>query len=215
MAIKGKPSMKKSSPIRCLFVDIGGVLLTNGWDHEARARAAEHFALDPDEMAHRHHLTFDTLETGKLSLEDYLKRVVFHKRRPFSPEQFRRYMLKQSKPYPEMLELITQLKAQHGLKTIAVSNEGRELNAHRVRKFKLADLFDAFISSCFVHFRKPDLEFYQLALDIAQMPARSVLYLENTAMFLQVARSIGIRGVLHTDYDSTRSALASYGLEVS
>ena len=160
--------MPAASSITCLFVDIGGVLLTNGWDHLARSKAAEHYKLDPEEMARRHHLTYDTLESGKLSLDEYLQRVVFHKRRSFTPAQFRRFMFAQSKPYPEMLELMTQLKDQYGLKLVAVSNEGRELNAHRVRKFGLDKLFDIFLSSCFVHLRKPDLEIYRLALDLAR-----------------------------------------------
>ncbi len=33
-------------PIIALFLDVGGVLLTNGWDRSMRARAAERFALD-------------------------------------------------------------------------------------------------------------------------------------------------------------------------
>ena len=179
------------------------------------SRAAEKFDLDPDEMAHYHHLTYDTLEAGKLSLDDYLKRIVFYKKRPFTRAQFRRYMFAQSKPYPKMLDLLARLKDQHGTRLVALSNEGRELNAHRVRKFELDKLFDAFISSCFVHLRKPDLEIYQLALDIAQVSARKVVYLENTEMFVQVAKSLGIRCIHHTDPSSTRTALASLGLRVS
>jgi len=33
-------TMKKATAIPCVFLDIGGVLLTNGWDHHARTRAA-------------------------------------------------------------------------------------------------------------------------------------------------------------------------------
>ena len=105
---------------------------------------------------HRHHLTFDTYEEGKLTLEEYLGRVVFYQKRPFTRAQFRRFMFAQSKPYPEMIELVAQLKARHGLEIVVVSNEARELNVHRIRKFKLDGLVDSFISSCFVHVRKPD-----------------------------------------------------------
>jgi putative hydrolase of the HAD superfamily len=208
------PNLKKSSAISCLLVDIGGVLLTNGWDHNARGRAAEYFGLDHDEMEGRHGLTYDTYEKGGITLDEYLNRVVFNKKRKFSRERFKRFLFAQSKPYPEMLDFLNQLKAQHSVKLVALSNEGREVNEHRVRKFKLASTFDAFISSCFVHYRKPDLEIYRLALDIAQTPARKVLYLENTAMFVKVARSLGIRGIHHTDFSSTRSALATHGLAV-
>jgi putative hydrolase of the HAD superfamily len=112
-----------------------------------------------------------------------------------------------------MIELVAQLKVRHGLKTAAVSNEGRELNAYRIRKFKLDGIVDSFISSSFVHVRKPDTDIFRLALDIAQTPARHVLYIENTPMFVQVAEGLGIRSILHTDYRSTCAKLNSFGLQ--
>ncbi len=205
--------MKRAIPITTLFLDIGGVLLTNGWDYPARKRAATNFKLGLAEMEDRHHLTFDTYEEGKLTLEEYLGRVVFYQKRPFTRAQFRRFMFAQSKPYPEMIELVTQLKNRHRLKIVVVSNEGRELNAYRIREFKLDRFVDAFISSCFVHLHKPDVDIFRLALDIAQTPARQVLYIENTPMFVQIAEGLGIRSILHTDYASTRAKLASFGLQ--
>jgi len=145
--------MKRALPITTLFLDIGGVLLTDGWDHKARRRAAMYFRLKFAEMEDRHHLTFDTYEEGKLSLEEYLDRVVFHQERPFTPAAFRRFMFAQSKPYSEMIALVAQLKIRYGLKIAVVSNEARELNSHRIRKFKLKKFVDAFISSCFAHIR--------------------------------------------------------------
>jgi putative hydrolase of the HAD superfamily len=206
-------AMKKATAITCLFVDLGGVLLTNGWDHQARERAAKNFKLDFVEMEDRHHLTFDTYEEGKLSLEEYLNRVVFHQKRSFTRPQFRRFMYAQSKSFPDMLELVGQLKERHGLKIVAISNEGRELNAHRIRKFKLNEFVDFFISSCFVHLRKPDEDIFRLALDIAQVTVRQVIYLDNTAMFVQIAEDLGIRSILHTDYASTCEKLAAVGLQ--
>jgi HAD superfamily hydrolase (TIGR01509 family) len=204
--------MKRRAPITALFVDIGGVLLTDGWDHDARKRAATNFKLELAEMEDRHHLTFDTYEEGKLTLEEYLDRVVFYQKRPFTRARFRRFMFAQSKPYPEMIELVRKLKSKYGLKTVVVSNEARELNAHRIREFKLDGLVDSFISSCFVHCRKPDADIFRLALDIAQAPARQVVYVDNTPMFVQIAEGLGIRSILHTDYRSTCAKLASLGL---
>ena len=112
-----------------------------------------------------------------------------------------------------MIELVRKLKAQYGLKIAVVSNEGRELNAYRIRKFKLDKLVDAFISSCFVHVRKPDADIFRLALDIAQAPARQVVYIDNTPMFVEIAEGLGIRSILHTDYRSTCAKLASFGLQ--
>lgn len=206
--------MKKMIPITTLFVDIGGVLLTNGWDRHARKRTATHFKLARDEMEDRHRLNAAACEEGKLTLEDYLDRVVFHQKRPFTRTQFRRFMFAQSKPYPEMIELVRTLKAKYGLKVAVVSNEARELNAYRIRKFKLAGFVDFFISSCFVHLRKPDVDIFRLALDIAQAPAPQIAYIENTPLFVQVAEDFGIRSILHTDYSATCAKLAAFGLHV-
>jgi HAD superfamily hydrolase (TIGR01509 family) len=208
----GEGPAKPAAEITCLFLDIGGVLLTDGWTHDGRKRAAANFNLDLAEMEERHHLTFDTYEEGKLTLDEYLGRVVFYRERPFTRAQFRTFMFAQSEPHPEMIDLVTRLKARHRLKIAVVSNEGRELNAYRVDEFKLDRFVDFYISSCFVHIRKPDADIFRLALDIAQVPARQVVYVENTPMFVQVAEGLGIKSILHTDYTSTYAQLDSFGL---
>jgi putative hydrolase of the HAD superfamily len=204
--------MTRPKKVTTLFLDIGGVLLTDGWDHHARKRAANSFKLELAEMEERHRVAFGTYEEGRLTLDEYLGLVVFCQRRPFTRAQFRRFMFAQSKPCPEMIALFTRLKIRHGLKIIAVSNEGRELNAYRIREFKLDSSVDAFISSCFVHLRKPDVDIFRLALDIAQTPAPRVVHVENTPTFVRVAQALGIRSILHTDYRSTCAKLASFGL---
>jgi len=146
--------MKKATGITCVFLDIGGVLLTDGWDHLARRRAAKNFKLERAEMESRHQLMFEIFEEGKITLEEYLSLVVFHQKRSFTRNQFRSYMFAQSKPFPEMIGLVTKLKLDLRLKISIVSNEARELNAYRIDKFGLDRLVDCFISSCFVHIRK-------------------------------------------------------------
>lgn len=194
-------------------MDIGGVLLTNGWDHHERRRAAKHFKLDWAKLDERHRLVFETHEEGKLSFEEYLAWVVFYEKRPFTRSQFRDFMFAQSKPYPRMLELLAQLKAKHGLKIVVISNESREVNAYRIRTFKLDRLVDTFISSCFVGMRKPDIAIFQMAFDLAQTPATQAIFIDNTAMFVQIAERLGVKGIFHVDYESTRSKLASFGLQ--
>ncbi len=200
--------------IRVLFLDVGGVLLTNGWDRSMRRLAAEKFQLDYADLDERHHLTFDTFESGKLSLEEYLDRTIFFRPRPFSREEFQSFMLSQSKAYPETIEWVRVLKSRNGLKVAVVSNEGRELTVHRVRTFGLAGFVDFFVVSCFVHFRKPDKDIYRMALDIAQVSPEEAAYVDDRLMFVEVARSLGIRGVHHTGLESTKKALASWGLRV-
>jgi putative hydrolase of the HAD superfamily len=204
-----------TKPIITLFLDIGGVLLTNGWDHNIRTRAAEKFGVDYEEMNERHHLTFDTYEEGKLSLDEYLKRVVFYQPRGFSPDEWKSFMFAQSQPYPEMIDLVRKLKGRYGLQVAVVSNEGRELTEYRVQKFELGLFVDFFISSCFVHFRKPDADMFRIALDIAQVQPAQVIYIEDRPMFVEVAQSLGIHGIYHTGFESTRAALESAGLSLA
>ena len=206
--------MTSSLPITTLFLDIGGVLLTNGWDRGMRILASEKFGLDYAEMDERHHLTFDTYEEGKLSLDEYLNRVVFYQERSFSVEEFKTFMYAQSQPFPEMIELIRKLKTQHSLQVAAVSNEGRELTTYRVQQFKLGTFIDFFISSCFVHYRKPDADFYHIALDIAQVSPEQVVYIDDRAMFVEVAQGLGIQGIIHRSYEATQKDLESFGLSL-
>jgi putative hydrolase of the HAD superfamily len=197
--------------ITTIFVDIGGVLLTNGWDRKARQRASTTFNLDNEEMNERHHLTFVTYEEGKLSLDNYLDRVIFHVKRPFSKREFKDFMFAQSQPYPQMIDLIQEIKTRYGIKVAAVSNEGRELTEYRIRKYDLDKVCDFFVSSSFVHFRKPDEEIYQVALDMAQVQPRQVIYIEDRALFVEVAQNLGLHCIRHENFDTTRETLETYG----
>ena len=205
--------MKKGFPINTIFTDIGGVLLTNGWDRGCRRKAIDIFKLDPEETEERHHLGFDTLEVGKITLDEYLSRVVFYKRRTFSRKKFWKFMTDQSQVLPGMIELIQQLKKKYRLKVAVVSNEGRELAEFRIKQFKLDSLADFFIVSSFVHFRKPDADIFRVALDIAQVAPQQVIYIEDRSMFVQVARGLGIHGLRHTDYNRTFEKLEKIGLK--
>jgi len=200
--------------IKALFVDIGGVLLTNGWDHEMRREAASRFGLDYADMNERHHLTYDTYEEGKLSLNDYLDRTVFYRERSFTRDDFKAHMYAQSRPLPHMPELVRGLKERHGLKVAAISNEGRELTEHRVTAFALATYIDFFISSCFVHMRKPDTDMYRMALDCAQVAPEAAVYVDDRRLFVEVAQALGIDGIVHTDAETTRRELAKRGLAI-
>ena len=205
---------RSSAPVTALFLDVGGVMLTNGWDRKSREAAATKFGLNLDELNDRHRMTFDTYESGKLSLDEYLKRSVFYEDRSFTMEEFRKFMYDQSVAYPEMIELVKALKARYGLRIAVVNNEGRELNEHRIRQFRLNEFVDFFISSCFVHFRKPDADIWKIALDIAQLPRDEVVYIDDRQMFVQVAQGLGLRAICHSNKDvaKTKGQLAAMGL---
>jgi putative hydrolase of the HAD superfamily len=206
--------MSSSRKVTTIFTDIGGVLLTNGWDRGCRRRAIELFHLDPEETEERHHLTFDTYEVGKITLDEYLDRVVFYEPRTFTRQRFRQFMYSQSRPFNEMLDLLKRIKKKYRCPVAVVSNEGRELAEYRIKKFDLHAVADFFIVSSFVHFRKPDADIFRVALDTAQVSASQVVYIEDRAMFVQVAEGIGLKGIKHSEFEDTRKKLAKFGFEV-
>ncbi len=123
-------------------------------------------------------------------------------------------MYAQSQPFPEMIELMRGLKTQYGLQVAAVSNEGRELTVYRVQQYKLGTFIDFFVSSCFVHYRKPDADMYRIALDIAQARPEQVIYIDDRPMFVEVAQGLGIQGIIHKEYKTTKEALSTIGLSL-
>ena len=207
--------MKEAKNITTLFLDIGGVLLTNGWGHESRNLAAEKFNLDVPEMEARHNIAFETYELGKITLEEYLDIAVFYEHRDFTKDAFRQFMFSQSQPYPEMIELIKRLKKRYGLKVVAVSNEARELNTYRIDEYKLVGFIDFFVSSTYVRLRKPDVDIYKLALDMAQSKPSETICLDDVSVFTSVAESLGIRGICHTNYETTCKELQALGFETT
>jgi putative hydrolase of the HAD superfamily len=198
--------------ISTLFLDIGGVLLSQGWDRHMRRRAAEKFDLNHDEMEERHYLTFNTYEEGKLSLDTYLKRVIFYNKRSFSIEEFKKYLFEQSQPMTDMIDFFRNISKLNKIRIGAISNEGRELTVHRIEKFGLKEFVEFFICSCFVHYRKPDEDIYRIALDIGQVKPENALYVDDNPLLVQVAQSMGIHGIVHKSLEETRKELSAVGL---
>jgi putative hydrolase of the HAD superfamily len=197
-------------PYKILFSDIGGVLLTNGWGHQSREAAAVKYTLDYTEMDALHNFIFNVYEIGKLTLDGYLDRVIFHKPRDFTREEIKDFMFAQSIQLPHMLPWFVEFKKQHPwLKIISINNEPRELNRYRIDKFNLHDFFDAFISSCEVGMRKPDPGIFMLALGIAQAEPQECLYFDDRPMLVEAAKKEGIHAYHHESFEGTKKIINS------
>ena len=207
-------AMSAGATVSLLLLDIGGVLLTNGWSTASRLEAARRFGIDYEEMNGRHHMIFDSYERGRVSLDTYLDRVVFFCERPFTRDEFKSFMFAQSQPMPETLDLFRGAAKRNPVRVAALSNEGRELTTYRIAKFKLSDFVEFFVCSCFVNCRKPDDEIYRMALDMAQASPEHTLYFDDRSMFVEAARGLGIRSFHHKNLEGTRSALLEAGLSV-
>lgn len=193
--------------IKTLFCDIGGVILTNGWDRKSREKAAKDFNFDLKEFDGRHQLIFGDYECGRISLDDYLRYTVFFEPRAFTVQSFKDFMFDQSQPKKDMLELVKSLKATHKLKLVLLSNEGRELTNHRLSTFGLDKLADFFVISCFAGIKKPDHRIFRMAIDMSNTPPGQIAYLDDRQLFVEIAGEMGVHGIHHQDINSTKTAL--------
>ena len=200
----------KTGPIKTLFLDIGGVLLTNGWEKEARTMAAEQFGFENEEMEARHQLVFNNYELGRITLDEYFNLVVFYQERTFSRDDFKAFMFSQSQALEGNIEFFKELKQRHQLKVITVSNEGRELNEYRIKQFKLDELFDAYISSCYVHLHKPDNNMVQLACDVSHTAPENVLYIDDRSLLIEAAHAFGLQTMHFTDLVTAKDFIETY-----
>src|SRR5690349_19589314 len=98
------------STITTLFFDIGGVCLSNGWDHEQRQQVARTLGFDYEVFDSRHRQVVDAMERGQLTLEEYLSWTLFYELRPFTVEQVTAEIKQLSMPFAETLALVQRLR---------------------------------------------------------------------------------------------------------
>ena len=201
--------------ITTIFFDIGGVLLTDGWGHASRRAAAEKFGLDWEEYAERHEKVAHAIETNRLSLDEYLRRTIFHRPRSFTREEFREFIFAQSQPYPETIEIARRLATSQKYLMATINNEIFELNVYRLQTFALRDSFPVFFSSCFLGIRKPDEAIYRLALQVTQRKAEECLFIDDREVNLECPREMGLQTILYSSASQLRNALPQHGIEIS
>lgn len=200
------------STIRALFWDVGGVLLTNAWDHTQRTQALKHFQLDEEEFRDRHEMVVSSFERGKISLDEYLDRTVFYRPRPFSREAFVQYMHSLSRPFPEVLQFAQALSDSRKYLMGTINNESRELNYYRMEEFGLRKMFRMFFSSCFVGLRKPEEGIYRLASDVTQIPAEECCFIDDRALNLECAARLGMHAIQMKNLEELKAALQKFGV---
>ncbi|MCG3162537.1 MAG: hypothetical protein JMDDDDMK_03796 [Acidobacteria bacterium] len=198
--------------ITTLFWDVGGVILTNGWDLNIRRRAAEHFNLDWEELQERHEQVLADFEAGRLNLADYLNRTVFYRARSFTPTEFEAFMFAQSQPHPETIAIVEALAGSGKYLVGAINNESLELNLHRIERFGLRRYFTVFFSSCFVGIRKPDVAIYRLALNVTQRSPDACLFIDDRELNLEGARLLNMLTIRYQSPAQLREELQRHGV---
>lgn len=200
--------------ITTLFWDIGGVVLTNGWDHNSREEAAKVFSIDWAEFRERHDLSFPAFDAGQITLNQYLDRTLFYRPRPFSREEFTAFMFAQSKEYPETRELLRKVARTGKYFVASINNEPRELNDYRIENFGLRNEFQVFFSSCYLNARKPEEHIYRVALEVTQRAAENCVFIDDRPLNLENPRKLGMHVVHHKSAAETLAEFKSLGIEV-
>ncbi|MGA8270318.1 MAG: HAD family phosphatase [Candidatus Sulfotelmatobacter sp.] len=199
--------------IRAIFWDVGGVLLTNAWDHTERAAALEHFRLNQKEFDARHEPLVSAFERGEISLDEYLDRAVFYCDRPFTRDEFRDYMYSLSQPMQEVLAFARALAESGKYFMGTINNESRELNLYRIEKYGLREIFRLFVSSCFVGLRKPESGIYRLAVEITQINPEECCFIDDRALNLECAAKLGMRTIQMQAIAQLREELGKLGVK--
>jgi putative hydrolase of the HAD superfamily len=181
--------------VRALFWDVGGVLLSNAWDHTQRTTALDHFHLDEKEFHDRHEMLVSSFERGKLTLEEYLDRTIFYRERSFTKDEFEQFMFSLSQPIPEVLDLARKLTGSGKYFMGTINNESRELNLHRIDQFGLRDIFRIFVSSCFVGLRKPERDIYRVAVETTQVNPKECVFIDDRSLNLESAAQMGMQTI--------------------
>ena len=200
--------------ITTLFWDIGGVILTNGWDRESRKDAAAAFHLDWEEFQDRHDLSFPAFDSGQITLNEYLDRTLFYRTRPFSREEFTAFMFAQSKEYPETRAILDQVTNSQKYFVGAINNEPLELNQYRIEAFDLRRNFQVFFSSCYVRSRKPEETIFRVALEVTQRPPEQCLFIDDRPLNIESPRKLGMNTILHQGAEQLRAELRKFGVAV-
>ncbi len=202
------------SLIKIVFWDVGGVLLTNGWDHAAREEAARVFRVDAEKLQARHRSIVEEFECGRLSLDQYLARTVFDEPRTFSLEAFVQFMYSQSRAHDDRLMMLEHIRQVGGRLMVMLNNESLELNRYRIERFGLGRYFDVFFSSCFLGLRKPDERIYRLVLDLLQATPDACLFIDDRTVNLAAAGQMGIHTIRCQDSRQLKEELSHFEIVV-
>lgn len=202
--------------ISTVLWDVGGVLLTNGWDHLQRYQVLDRFSLPRDPFEQRHAEVNDAWEKDHISLEKYLNKTIFYEERAFTLDDFFGAMKEQSQLHPKTaINLLKQIAASEGYTVAILNNESRALNDYRIDKFGLLEYFDAFVSSCYVGLRKPHIDIYKLALDILQRQPGEVVFIDDREENVAAAVSLGMHGIVHQSAERSAEEFGRLGIAVT
>jgi putative hydrolase of the HAD superfamily len=203
-----------SDAIDLVLFDLGGVLGTNGWDREQRAEAVAKFGLDGDDFQYRHEEMVGALESGEVSLDEYLAVTVFCEPRSFSPDDFKKFMFAQSVAWPDSIAVARDLASSGTVRLATLNNESEELNRFRIESWGLREIFPTFFTSCWLGVRKPTRRVYERVLGMTQSNPKRTVFIDDRLQNLAPAAALGVRTVQFTNPEKLRVELRALGVSV-
>jgi FMN phosphatase YigB (HAD superfamily) len=212
-----RPELAAGGAIETIFWDIGGVLLTNGWDRYQRARVLTPLGVDLADYEPRHEVANYYWERGHIDARSFFERTVFApKARDFSfAELWPRVCAESKVLHPgsfDILQSLQALRASGQLRLATLNNESVELNEHRLDAFHLRSSFDFFVCSGYVHEMKPLADIYRAAILISGQPASSAVFIDDKQENVEAARSHGMQGIRFESPEQLRVSLAELGI---
>ncbi len=204
--------------IRTVFWDIGGVLLTNGWGRQQRARAFADLQLGQHDIAEAEARRDEAnwyWERGLIDDADYFKRTLFFAPRTFSlADVWKSVQAQQAVLHPECFEILRRMHARRQVRLASLNNESRELNDFRLQHFELRQYFDFCICSSYVHEMKPAPGIYRSALEIGGDGPGEACFIDDTEANVTAANAAGFVGLHFTSPSALRNQLYALGIEL-
>jgi FMN phosphatase YigB (HAD superfamily) len=208
--------VSSTSEIKTIFWDIGGVLLTNGWDKEQRARVLGRLGVDIADYESRHDAANYYWERGLSTAERFFNQTVFTRPRQFSFEELWSQVCAESKIlHADCFDILGALAAEKRFKMATLNNESRELNDHRLHAFRLRPYFNYFICSGYVHEMKPHSGIYRSAIDVSGYPPEQILFIDDKMENCEAAISFGMRAICFQSPVQLRDGLAQLGIQAA
>ncbi|BAM01423.1 MULTISPECIES: HAD family hydrolase [Caldilinea] len=195
-----------------ILFDLGNVLVH--YDHRRALTAlAGLYGVDAEEVLNLYQAIASAFGTGRIAPEEVVHRFneCFGVER--SLESFTEAFCSGLARNDAALAYAVSLQQEDALAIGAISNTNALhvawLDAHvpELREFDLVMMSNE------VGIHKPDPQIFELAMELLNIPAEQILYIDDLAENVEAARRLGMAGVVHFDWIKTRRQIETWRAE--
>lgn len=203
--------------IEVILFDLGNVILP--FNHCQIAEKLSRFAKNADYQDPKKIFSYlfdfengaiNGYETGKGSSPDFFKMLKDHLQLTLSFEDFKPIWNDIFWENEEVSEIIRSLK---GKKRLGLLSNTNPLHFdHILSKFPVVRVFDKWLLSHEVGFKKPAREIFQKAIEWAGVEYEKVLFIDDMKTHIEVAVSLGMQGIHFTSSHDLKHHLTKWRL---